>query len=266
MLLIIILVMAVVSAVGLSVMSRSITNVRVSKEEASSQKALAAAEAGIERILKTNTNIPIGTSFSGDPNTTYGANVNSISGNEILVNGGNVIAKDEGADIWLVAHNPSNDPDFTTPWSGNLTIFWGSSTDVCSPDPATNTMSALEVLVISGSQASPVLTRNVFDPCASIPSRKNFNSFSASSGGGVVNGNTFSNSATLPAVASGLVVRVIPLYTGSSVGVIASAILPSQGINIDSTGDSGGTKRKIKVFRGYPQLPIQYFAYGLFSP
>ena len=58
----------------------------------------------------------------------------------------------------------------------------------------------------------------------------------------------------------------MPLYAGSSIGVIAATALPSQGIVIDSTGDSGGTKRKINVFKGYPQLPIQYFSYGLFSP
>jgi len=263
-LLIIILVMVIALTVGLSFISRSITTLRTSREEASSQKALAAAEAGIEELLKANIEVPLFTD-SVSPDTTYTASSIEVSGANLLIQGGNNVLKDEGADIWLVAHNPDGTLNFTTPppWSGNLTIFWGSSSDVCDPDPAINTMAAIEVVVISGSQVSPILTRYTYDPCLS---RRSNNNFSPSSPGGVVSGKSFAFSAALPLITSGLVVRVVPLYKGSSIGVTASADLPSQGIDIDSTGDSGGTQRKISVFKGYPQLPIQYFSYGLFSP
>ena len=255
-LLIIILVMVVSLTVGLSFISRSITNIRTSREEASSQKALAAAEAGIEQVLKTGVGIPIGTSFTGEPNTTYGAIPNAVSGTSILVNGGNVVPKDDGADIWLVPHNPDGTPNYLTPWTGNLTIYWGDTSGSCNN-------AALEVAVISGPVASPTLKRYAYDPC---PARRSSNNFSPSSPGGAVSGKSFAFSAALPLITSGLVARVVPLYKNASIGVVGSIALPSQGIKIDSTGVSQGTTRKINVFKGYPQLPVQYFLYGLFSP
>ena len=255
-LLIIVLVMVVALTVGLSVISRSITTIRTSREEASSQKALAAAEAGIEQVLKTNTPIPIGTFFTGEPQTTYGTIVNAVLGTQVLVNGGNTVPKDEGADIWLVDHNADGTPNFSSPWSGDLTIYWGDSSGDCNN-------AALEIAVISGSQASPILTRYAYDPCSS---RRSNNNFSPSSPGGVVNGKSFAFSAALPPITSGLVARAVPLYKSSAIGVIASIALPSQGFIIDSTGVSQGTSRKIIVFKGHPQLPVQYFLYGLFSP
>lgn len=252
-LLIIILITTVVLTVGLSFVSRSITTIRTSKEEASSQKALAAAEAGIEQVLKTGVNIPVG-NFSGT-DVTYSATANSVSGLEVLVNGGNIVPKDEGADIWLVAHNPDNTPNLALPWSGNLTIFWGDK-------PVSCDNAALEIIVVYDPPPHK-FKRFVFDPCAS---RASNNNFSAASSGGSVSGKTFSHSTSAIIVTSGFVARVVPLYENTPIGVVASLALPSQGIVIDSTGESSGTTRKIKVFKGYPQLPIQFFSYGLFSP
>lgn len=252
-LLIIILVVAVALTVGLSVISRSITTIRTSKEEASSQKALSAAEAGIEQVLKTGVSIPIGT-FSGT-DATYSATANPVSGTEVLVNGGNVVPKDEGADIWLVDHNPDNTPNLSSPWSGNLTIYWGDTAGPCNN-------AALEIIVAYDPPPSK-FKRFVFDPCAS---RASNNNFSSASGGGSVSGKTFFHSTSAIVVTSGFVARVVPLYENTPIGVVASLALPSQGIVVDSTGESQGTTRKINVFKGYPQLPIQFFSYGLFSP
>ena len=58
-LLIVVLVMIVALTVGLSLISRSITNLRTSTEEAESQKALAAAEAGIEQALESGQDIQL---------------------------------------------------------------------------------------------------------------------------------------------------------------------------------------------------------------
>ena len=52
--LLVVLVMIVGLTVGLSVVSRSIVSIKTSTEEADSQKALAAAEAGIEKALNTS--------------------------------------------------------------------------------------------------------------------------------------------------------------------------------------------------------------------
>jgi hypothetical protein len=253
------LVMVVAFTVGLSVASKTIVSLRTSREETSSKKALAAAEAGIEQVLKLPTPIPIGTSFSGEPNTTYGATVGEVLGDKVLVNGGNVISKDDGADIWLVDHNSDGTPNFTTPWSGKLTIYWGDTSGAC-------TNAAIEIAVISGPVASPVLKRYAYDPCTSRE-----NNFSSVLGGGNVSGKAFSYSASAISVSSGFLARVVPLYASSSIGVVGEdsfgrpLALPSQGTVINATGESSGTKRNLSVFKGYPQLPVQYL-YGLFSP
>src|SRR3989344_2066165 len=78
-LLIVVLVMIVALTVGLSLISRSVTNLRTSTEEAESQKALAAAEAGVEQALKLGT-APAGDRNLGSNNTTYSTKVTAISG------------------------------------------------------------------------------------------------------------------------------------------------------------------------------------------
>src|SRR3972149_7458157 len=55
--LIVLLVMVIALTVGLSVASRNIVSLRTSEEERDSQRALAAAEAGIEQSLKTNSTV-----------------------------------------------------------------------------------------------------------------------------------------------------------------------------------------------------------------
>ncbi len=254
-LLIIILVMVSVLTVGLSVVSRSITNIRISRDEASSQKALSAAEAGIEQLLKTNTTTTIANPVYA-PNTGYTATSNAVSGNDVLVYGGNLVPKDEGVDVWLVSHNADNTPNLSSPWNGSLQIFWGDTSGACNN-------AALEVVVVY--DPSPYkFRRYVYDPC---PGRRSTNNFSVGLAGvNIISGKSFSYLTSAIPVSSGFVVRVIPLYFSSSIAARASSALPSQGIRIDATGDSGGTKRKINVFKGYPQLPIQYFSYGLFSP
>jgi len=255
-LLVVLLITVVSLTVGLSVASRNIISLRTSQEEVSSQKALVAAEAGIEQLLKAPTPIPQGTALSGQPNTTYGATVNQVLGTAVLVNGDNVVPKDEGGDIWLVVHDASNDPDFSSPWSGNLTIYWGDTSGSCNN-------AALEIIVVY--DPSPYkFKRYAYDPCSSRKSNNNFLS-SVVSGSFTVSGKAFSYSTSTISVSSGLLIRVVPLYTSAAIGAIASIALPSQGSIIDATGESSGTTRKINVFKGYPQLPVQYL-YGLFSP
>ena len=81
-----------------------------------------------------------------------------------------------------------------------------------------------------------------------------------------MSGRTFSFSTPSISVASGFLVRAVPIYISSNIGVTADVALPSQGIIVDATGQSSGTSRKIKVYKGYPSLPSQFFSYGLFSP
>ena len=126
-LLIVVLVMVVALTVGLSVVSRSITNVRTTTEEANSAQALAAAEAGIAQAIQNNANI----SSAVGSNASFTATIATLSGQTtVFLNGSveNIVPQDEGADLWLVHHNTDGTPGFTIPpglWTGNIIdIFW----------------------------------------------------------------------------------------------------------------------------------------------
>lgn len=244
--------MVVGLTVGLSLASRSIVGLRTAEEDIASQKALSAAEAGIEQVSKTSTSIANGT-FSN--NTTYNATIESVEGNNFLLNGGNSVLKNDGADIWLSDYSTDPAELYNNPWSGSLNIYWGQSSDGCS-------QAALEIIVISGSKANPISTKHAFDPC--VP-RSNSNSFSTVSAGGIINGKNFPFSATFN-VTNGILARVIPLYNETPIGVAGSSALPSQGSFITSTGVSGDITRKVTLFQGFPTLPVEYFPYGIFVP
>lgn len=252
-LLIVVLVMIVSLTVGLSVASRSITNLRTSTEEVSSQKALSAAEAGIEQSILSNA--PITSGAISTDNTTYKTDVTEVLGTSFLIKGGNTIAKDEGADIWLSDYSKDSAKLYLNPWSGNLTIYWGNSSDSCS-NPA------LEIVIVYGTKNSPKINRYAFDPC---PSRVSSNHFTPALSGGNIEGVNFSSSTPPIGVSSGLIAKIIPLYSLGQVGVVGDVALPSQGFIIDATGKSGNTVQKINAFNGYPELAAQFFSYGLFS-
>jgi Tfp pilus assembly protein PilX len=255
-LLISLMVLVVAMVVGLSVATRTVTTLRTTTAEDSSRRAFSAAEAGIERAMTATVN----TTFSGNlgNNSDYVTTTSVLSGNSFLVQSGGVVLKNDPADIWL-----SNYPDYSSPWSGTLTVYWGDATDVCIATPeSSNTMAALEVILIRGSRNAPIVNTFAYDPCAGR--RNSYNHFSAPSAGGTVAGKAFRYSASIP-VNSGLVARIVPLYAGAYFGVTGTN-LPSQGTVIESTGSSGGAIRRIISFRGHPSTPPEIYPFLIFLP
>lgn len=254
-LLISLLVLVVAMTIGLSLAARTINNLRVTTAQDSSQRAFAAAEAGLERALTQLTSTTITGNL--DNSSNYRTTVNTRSANEFQVNSGDFLIKNDTADIWLSAY-----PDYSSPWTGTLNIYWGNSTDTCVGTPeSSNTMSALEIVIISGTRAAPTLSHYAFDPCNA---RRSSNRFGASSTGGTVSGRNYAFRAAIN-VSSGLLARIIPLYAGTYIG-IRGTNLPPQGIEISSVGMSGGTQRKLTSFRSYPKAPVEFYPYLIFSP
>lgn len=277
-LLIVVLVMVIALTVGLSLASRSITNLRNSTDEANSQSAFAAAEAGVEQAVKlgdvTGASILSGVDFN-DKNKSQISNVDieTIDGDEFLLNNGNPVFQDDGQDVWLSTHTEDAAQLFQAPWGGaTLYVHWGTSNDIsgCS-DPA------IEVIFITGTRTSPSTKKYIYDPCAS---RRVINHFSAlpvnATGSFPVSGAngsiTFNYKVPFPPVGTnlvgGLLARVIPLYKAGSIGIKGTG-LPVQGKIITSTGTAGlsGTQtvRKISFFQGYESLPSEFF-FSLFTP
>lgn len=252
-LLIVVLVMVISLTIGLSIASKSITSLRTSTEEANSQKALAAAEAGIEQAIKNNLSIAEG-SFTN--NTTYSTSVTPVLGNSFLLNAGNPILADDGLDLWLSTYSTDQAQLYSNPWSGTLTIHWGNTSGGCEN-------SAIEIAIISGSRLSPILTRYAYDPCQTRSSSNSFDFVPITQR--TISGKTFFYQTTI-SVSLGLIGRIIPFYTNTVMAVTGSTPLPSQGSTIVSTGTSANTQRKVTVFQGYPEVPSEYFPYNLFSP
>jgi type II secretory pathway pseudopilin PulG len=278
-LLIVILVIIIASTIGLSLASRSITSLRTSSEEAESQKALAAAEAGIERAIQGS--IPIALQGENPSNNSrYFTQFTQVQSASFLINGGNVIPKDEGADVWFVGHNADGTPDYSSALSPNfLHLYWGSPLDACGSATAP---AAIQAIVISRNKNTGEIKsyRYAYDSCTTRISGNNFTV--SDSGSFTVTGiskTTFGNRTPEAGASSDLAkgvndivfMRVIPIYKDAVIGVNACnragnncTSLPSQGYIISSTGTSGAANRKLTVFKGYPQTYLPYLSYGLF--
>lgn len=254
-LLLAVLLVTVVLTVTLSLLSRSIVNIRLSSEEDQSQIALSAAEAGIERSLNASNPINNGTLSN---NSTFTTTVSNISGNEILVNNGKVIVKDMGADIWLSDYSTDKNLIYKNDWAGDLTVYWGSPSDSCQAAESINTMAALELVFLYGNKINPAVVRYAYDPC---PARRAVNKLSIPETGGTVAGKAFANHVNFNISNPYLLLRAIPLYTNTYMGVSGYPALPAQATIINSTGSTGDVKRSISVTRENPMLPAEFFNY-----
>jgi hypothetical protein len=265
-LLVIVLVMVVALTIALSVATRSITNLRSSVEEESTQRALSAAEAGVEQALIKNAPIPQ-TTFS-DNHASYKAEVTAVDGTTFSMNGGDDIQQDDGQDIWLVPHDgPGNTPNYAPSWptdgsTGKLRLYWGSDTS-----PTGCSDAALEVIVVSGNTINPTVTHWNFDPC-NPRNGVTGNAFeNGDNGTGGTRFSTMKHRTGVISVSQGFFIRVVPLYAKAKIGVIieAGGALPSQGNSITSTGEANNTKRKIAIFKAYPKVPQEFF-HLIFQP
>ena len=260
-LLIVVLVMVTALTIGLSVAARSITNTRTSQEAQNSEKAFSAAEAGVEQSLTNSNNV----SGSFTNNSTYKTTVTTISGISFPLNNGSPILKDDSLDLWLSTY-----PGYTNPWSGNITLYWGQPSDSCTNAETTGTLAALELVVLSGTKATPQVTRYALDPCSQRSLSNKFEFITP--GGGTVGSVAYPYKKTIT-VTSGLFVRIIPLYGTTVIGVKGCdasdtncAALPSQGTVIEAVGTSDTTQRKLVSYRHYPKLPTELFPYSFFAP
>lgn len=297
-LLIVILVIIVVSTIGLSLASRTITSLKSSTEEAESQKALFAAEAGIERAIKMQAQEGVVIiSSNGDigNNSNYEAAVTQFaSAASFLLNGGtqiknstgtvikiipNIVQKDEGVDVWFAEHKTDDGSiNYATVKSPtHVNLYWGttseSCTDLTKPKPA-----AIEAIVVAGTSAANAKSyRYVYDSCSR---GNNFKSTTLGSYPDTVSGiskMTFSNRTPDLDLANGIggniiLIRIIPIYKDTIIGISACAApgsscttLPSPGSMIDSTGTSGQASSRITEFKAvWPQTYLPYLSYGLF--
>lgn len=263
-LLVVVVVMVVALTIGLSVASRAITNLKTSKQNEDSQNAFQAASAGVDRYI--NVANCASNPAACDPtqqslvSSKFDTKVSEITGATIALNNGNEVDQDRGIDVWFSTY-----PDFSAPFTGTVEVYWGTSDQIGCTGTGGAVAPALEMVLLSGSKAVPVLTKYVYDRCLTRRSLNFFNNPTSVSL--TVADTVYTNRATLT-ITSGLLMKVIPIYNSTKIAIVrtsGTAIFPPQGKLIESTGTAGDATRKIVYFESYPQIPNEIFPYAILS-
>lgn len=260
--LIILLIMAVMLTVGLSLASRSITDVKISQQSQEGARAFWVAQAGLERAIKANAG------GSGSLNSiNYLVSRTGLGGGKDFVFPEKKKA-DDPMTFWLVGHtDPGGQIDESSSYRKKLTFYWGNPGEVGSDQS-----SALEaILVYKDKDGNFRLSRFVYD---TYPSR-NTNFSSALVGSFVLSGQTFAfssgevNLESIPRVVPYLFrLRLLFNTTPEPIGIKGNNNdnFPNQGFCFDSSAtvlESGITQRvqECPLWQFSPQI----FDFTLFS-
>lgn len=249
-----VLTLVVVMTVGVSVASRSITNVRVSRQNEESSRAFQAAEAGIQQLLQEQVEDENVSTLSNqvfsDSNATFTTReTSSTGGNNVLLYGNATIDQDIGAYVKL----PSGNAD--------LTIYYGESNQTqCNGSTGRNIPPALEIVVLSN-PSNPTMEKYLVDQC----SQRDISADDPTSGG-LFPGTSQSFAYRYQiSVNNGIAARIIPIFNSTKIGISSDVPLPEQGTQIESEGSSGETVRRLTYFESNEEIPVELFQYAILS-
>lgn len=277
--LVLILIITVALAIGLSVIQRSLSDVSTSSKVEQSSRAFSAAEAGIEKALKGD--------YSGVNFTENNSSARVTDKGLIPIVGQltfrqdpleyPALSKEEVAHIWLADPNadlPTCTPTDVCYKQDTLEVYWGNST---------TDRAALELILVYWNGASYQSRKWYLDQTSA--SRSSPNGFEQVNCTGnyslagyqckYVLGDSSDPGGPLPAsIAEMMLLRARLLYNSSSQSLAiwvpesatcgAACSIPPQARNLVSTGTSGTTQRKVKLFQIDKVVP-PYFDYAIFS-
>ncbi len=241
------LIIAVVSAVSLSVFARSLPEIRLSGVDESAAKAIQSAEAGVEQALS---GLGLGT-FTG-----------SFEGADYTV----TVSK-SGSSGFLSAASVSNGEVAEVDLSGSsgmtsLTVYWGDESISSETDTA-----AVEIIKYQRFGAADYrMAKYAYDPNAA---RRGDNKFVAPTvDPGSFLGGSFGASVDIPIVAEDVLVRIKPFYNRARLGFSpqpAGALLGDQFYTISAQGVADGSVfRQVEVASSSAGLP-EVFDMTLYS-
>ena len=268
-LVVVLLMLAVATTVGLAMVSRSVTEIGVTTTQEESARALTAAEAGVEAALSA---VVANGTYTVVTGTTYTVGSEPYGGGEEFSISRPLTAA-ELETVFLSGHDANGNlvPGQEKYTDNNIAVCWGqniSAVDATAP--------ALEAILYFQTSGQVKVGRMGYDPNVS---RQGQNSFQAlGSAVGCPAGKTYAFSTLVALNTLGgynsvsddpLLLRLRLLYNGEMghfIGVKAQggAILPAQGKNITSSGQSGSTSRKVQLFQGYGD-PFPQFDNAVFS-
>lgn len=269
--LIILLVTVVGLTIGLSLVSRTIQDVRLSSQIAESQKAFSAAESGIEAALKGAAIDSVDTlTLSGGSRANY--NVSEWGGSSAPFAIPD-IADGESVTVWLVDHNDDGSVPLSPPptssfvYTDSVDVCWGPKGSDSDPNPKPS----LEFTLLFRDGSTYKIGKTAYNPDTS--SSDNFED-AQTTGGNTYCSNSdkkyraqlkFNDNFGIDREEVPIALRVKPVYNSTDIVVDSgSKNLPPQGKQISSTGTTDtGVARKINVLQGYNSLP-PIFDYTLF--
>lgn len=261
--LVILLVMTVMLTVGLSLASRSITDVKISQQSQEGARAFWVAQAGLEKAIKANAG------ESGSLNSiNYLVSRTGLGGGKDFVFPEPKKA-DDPVTLWLVGHtDPGGLIDESSSYKGKLTLYWGN------PGEAVSEASpALEAILIYKDAGGNFRSRRyAYDPYPNRPTKTNFAEIEVH-GNMIIAGQAFAfaspeNDIDLNKIGTPYLLRLRLLFnsTLAPIGVSATLDLPNQGFCFDSSAtvlESGITQRlkECPLWQFSPQI----FDFTLFT-
>lgn len=268
--LVLILVMTVALAIGISVVQRSLSDISTSTKVEESSRAFSAAEAGIERGLKEGSVPKFNLENNSSAEVTDQGLLPCVPGSSPSCPPGQqdalefpALAREDVAQVWLADRNSSSNPpaEFYKPPTGTLDVYWGNST----------TDRAALGLTLIYYEGGLYKTKKWYLDQQDAVRNNNFEKVACSSY--AIGSNNYQCQKTITVLPSGLMLlRVRLLYNANSQPFAVQAVgncgpdcsIPSQSKILVSTGTSGVTQRKVKLFQTYKVVPL-YFDYALFS-
>ncbi len=257
-LLILLLVISVILVIGLSVVSRSVTDIKISQQSQESARALLVAQTGLEKAIKANSLIGSQTVSDID----YSVAKNTLGGGTEYIFPDS-ISTVEPVTLWLVDHDTNGLLVGVTSPVTSLQFGWS----VVSGD-----QTALEATLIYKSGTTFLNKRFVFDPDSSRSAAEtHFNGTFVPGGSCSIGGTVFVHCSSvlspLPAGTPYLVqLRLLFNNQNQRIGVSADQSLPIQGSCFVSTAIivESGVTRSLQQCQLWPTVP-SIFNYQLFS-
>jgi len=239
-LLVVIMVLATIMTIVLSVSFQSISETQISKLEEENQKALAAAEAALERALAENQTVVLGSGSLADFSEFSGqATVEEISTTNFT---SPLVKKDDGYTFYLGSYNRETGI-IGQSVANNLEICYQGQ-DLVKP--------AVEITLLKETSVK----KYVYD------SEKRINN--ASNPSTICNNSNFQYSLIIPGSdigTDGKILYIRVLYKATKLYFSSSLDLPIQGRIVSSQASTEtGVSKKIILFQSHPQIPASFFA------
>lgn len=276
--LVLILIMTVALAIGLSIVQKSLVDISTASKVEQSSRAFSAAEAGVEKALKGDTSLQsfadTSSSIKQIIDTGLIPAVPAVGNRQAGLELESLLAKEDVAHVWLADLNSNLNPPATFYTQNTLDVYWGNSVT----DKA-----ALELTLVYFDGTAYKSRKWYLDNASAIRTPPNgFDTVSC--GGGIseklgenqyqckkILGNSIGvNNGPLP---TGLMLlRARLLYNVASQPFAVQAVgtcglacsIPPQAREIYSVGSSGETQRTVKVFQLFKVVP-PFFDYAIFS-